>query len=83
MARRTIRAAAEDICRSLQEPIHVRELVRRVVEALGIEERPGTQASVREALGRLRFMVRSGPGLYAPARAVLDGRVFIHLGWAC
>ena len=76
MARRTIRAAAEDICRTLQGPIHIRELVRRVVEALGIEERPSTQLSVRDALGRFRFMVRCGPGLYAPARVVLDGKAF-------
>lgn len=74
LARRTIRTATEALCRALQAPIHIRQLVRQVVESLGIEERRTTEASVREVLGRLRWMVAAGRGWYVPARLALDGK---------
>lgn len=76
MGRRDLRPAVEAICRELEGPVHLRELARRAAEAAGVAQRPGTLATVREAVGRLPFMVAAGQGMWVPARVVLAGKAF-------
>ena len=76
MGRKSLRTIVEGICRTLQQPISLRELVRQVTQQAGVPERPGTLLTVREVVSALPFMVKAGPDAYLPAWLVLDGKAF-------
>ncbi|NLN19939.1 MAG: hypothetical protein GX162_11805 [Firmicutes bacterium] len=76
MARLTVREAAEEIAREMNESRALEDIVQEVAARCGRPYTHSMKQTVSQALGHLGFVVRCGTGIYAPTRVALDGKAF-------
>ena len=70
MARLTVREAAEEIAREMNESRALEDIVQEVAARCGRPYTHSMKQTVSQALGHLGFVVRCGTGIYAPTRCV-------------
>ncbi|HLT57251.1 MAG TPA: hypothetical protein VKZ69_00575 [Limnochordales bacterium] len=76
IARNTLRKAVEEIAREMDGPRALADIAQEAARRSGRRYTDHTPQTVADALARLPFMVRCGPGTYAPVRIALHGKAF-------
>lgn len=76
MARLTFREAVEEIVSEMDGPAALADIAREAARRCGRKYTEYTKRTVAAALAALPQVVRTGAGMYAPARLALDGKAF-------
>src|SRR5690606_7145451 len=76
LARLTFREAVEEIVSEMDGPAALADIAREAARRCGRKYTEYTKRTVADALAALPQVVRTGAGMYAPARLALDGKAF-------
>lgn len=74
IARLTLKRAVEQVAREMTTPMSLNAIMEEACRRAGHQASQSTPDTVRNALARLRFVIRCGRGMFGPARFLLDGK---------